>query len=57
MPILNFLVYTLMELFRKPENWWQICKQTSSTFYISKDAKTKTWWEEKIIRTSLLERY
>ena len=29
--------YTLMELFRKPGNWRQICKQTSSTFYISKD--------------------
>ena len=25
----------LTELFRKPDNWWQIYKQTSSTFYAS----------------------
>ena len=33
MPIFSFTGYTLMELFRKPDNWWQIYKQTSSNFY------------------------
>ena len=37
MPIFGFIEYTLMELFRKPGNWRQICKQTSSTFYTSND--------------------
>ena len=36
MPIFNFTGYTLTELFRKPDNWRQIYKQTSSTFYTSK---------------------
>ena len=30
-----------MELFRKPDNWWQIYKQTSSTFYTSNDVSIK----------------
>ena len=29
--------YTLTELFRKPDNWRKIYKQTSSTFYTSND--------------------
>ena len=37
MPIFSFLGYTLTDLFRKPDNWRQIYKQTSSTFYTSND--------------------
>ena len=33
----SFKKYTLMKLFRKPENWWKICEQTSSTFNTSTD--------------------
>ena len=36
-----------MELFRKPDNWWQIYKQTSSTFYTSNDASKRV--EKKIL--------
>ena len=35
MPIFSFVGYTLTELFRKPDNWRQIYKQTSSTLYTS----------------------
>ena len=31
----SFTGYTLTELFRKSDNWRQIYKQTSSTFYAS----------------------
>ena len=37
MPIFSFIEYTLMELYRKPGNWRQICKQTSSNLYTSND--------------------
>ena len=47
MPIFSFTGYTLTELFRKPDNWRQIYKQTSSTFYTSKDV-----WRRKITSTS-----
>ena len=39
-PIFCFIGYTLTELFRKPYNWRQIYKRTSSAFYTSK-GKTK----------------
>ena len=41
MPILRFIGYTLTELFRKPDNWQQIYKQTSSTFYTSSNASRR----------------
>ena len=44
MPIFGFIEYTLMELFRKPGNWRQICKQTSSTFYTSNDNISDCNW-------------
>ena len=40
----SFIWYTLTELFRKPDNWRQIYKQKSSTYYTSNDCR-----EEKII--------
>ena len=40
-PILSLKEYTLTELFRKPDNWRQIYKQTSSTFYSSNDVALK----------------
>ena len=49
MPIFNFIEYTLTELFRKPDNWRQIYKQTSSTFYCIYQMICQ---EEKIIITS-----
>ena len=41
----SFIWYTLTELFRKPDNWRQIYKQKSSTYYTSNDCR-----EEKIMR-------
>ena len=35
--IFSFIGCTLAELFRKPDNWWQSYKQTSSTSYTSND--------------------
>ena len=35
MSIFSFTGYTLTELFKKPDNWQQIYKQMSSTFYTS----------------------
>ena len=35
MQVFSFIWYTLTELFRKPDNWRQIYKQTNSTFYTS----------------------
>ena len=52
MPIFTFIGYTLTELFRKSDNWRQIYKQASSTFYTSKVCHSKTRWQEKIFRTS-----
>ena len=49
MPIYIFIRYTLTELFKKPDSWRQIYKQTSSTFYTSNDV-SKTCWEEKCIK-------
>ena len=37
MSIFSFVRYTRTELVRKPDNWRQIYKQTSSTFYASND--------------------
>ena len=48
MPIFSFIGYTLTELFRILDNWRQIYKQMSSTFYTSNDV-SKTCWEEKIL--------
>ena len=45
MPVFSFLVYTQTGLFRKPDNWWQIYKQTSSTFYPSNVCR-----EEMLVR-------
>ena len=42
MSIFSFIGYTLAELFRKPNNWRQIYKQTSSTFYTSNDLLRRT---------------
>ena len=47
MPIFSFIGYTLTELFRKPDNWRQIYKQTNSTFYALNDVSRR-----KIISTS-----
>ena len=33
MPIFSFTGHTLTKLFRRPDNWQHIYKQTSSTFY------------------------
>ena len=52
MEIFSFIGHTRTELFRKPDNWRQIHKQTSSAFYTSNDVSNKTYWEEKIISTS-----
>ena len=41
MPIFSFIGYILTELFRKPDNWRQIYKQTSSTFYTSNDVSRR----------------
>ena len=41
MPIFSFIGCTLTELFRKPVNWQQIYKQTSSTFYTSNDVSRR----------------
>ena len=48
MPIFSVIGYTLTELFKKPDNWRQIYKQTSSTFYTSNEVP-KTCWEEKLL--------
>ena len=39
--IFSFKGYTLTELFRKSDNWRQIYKQTSSTFYSSNDVSRR----------------
>ena len=41
MPIFSFIGYALTQLFRKPDNWRQIYKQTSLTFYTSNDVSKK----------------
>ena len=51
MPIFSFIGYSMTELIRKPDNWRQVYKQTSSTFCSSEDV-SKTRWEEKFITTS-----
>ena len=38
-----------MELFRKPGNWRQICKQTSSTFYTSNGVFLKYAEKKKLL--------
>ena len=41
MPIFFFEGHTLSELFGKTDNWRQIYKQTSSTFYTLNDVSLK----------------
>ena len=41
-------MFNLRELFKKPDNWGQIYKQTSSAFHTSNDV-SKTCREEKVI--------
>ena len=41
MPIFSFIGYTMTELFRKPDNWQQIHKQRSFTFYASNDVSRR----------------
>ena len=41
----SIIWYTLAELFRKPDNWRQINKQSSSTFYTSNDV----WRRKKLL--------
>ena len=38
-----------MELFKKPGNWQQIYKQTSSTFYTSNDVSLKLFEKKKLL--------
>ena len=40
-PIFSFIRYALTKLFRNPDNWQQIYKQTSSTFYTSNDVSRR----------------
>ena len=40
-PIFSFIRYTLTNLFRNPDNWQQIYKETSSTFYTSNDVSRR----------------
>ena len=41
MPIFSLIRYTMTELFRKPDNWRQIYKQTSSAFCTSDDVSRR----------------
>ena len=42
--------FFLMELFKKPGNWLQICKQTSSTFlYIKRCVSLKPAEKKKLL--------
>ena len=50
MPIFSFIEYTLAELFWKPDNWQQIYKQTSSTFYASNDVLRRKNYEYAITK-------
>ena len=50
MPIFSFIGYTLTGLFRKPDNWRQIYKQTSSTFYTSNDVSRRKKYQQVITR-------
>ena len=50
MPIFSFIGYTLTELFRKPDNWRQIYKQTGSTFYTSNDVSSRKNCQQIITR-------
>ena len=59
MPIFSYIGYVLTELFRKPDNWRQIHKQTSLTFYTSNDVSKRknsysTSWQGYEIAVSLL---
>ena len=52
MPIFRFVRYTVTELFRRPNNWRQIYRQTSLISYISKDLSQK-----RVDKKTLLGRY
>ena len=56
MPISSFIGNTLTDLFRKPDNWRQIYKQTSSSFYTSNDVsrRKKYFYVIKRLRNSCL---
>ena len=49
MPIFSFLEYILIELFRKPGNWQQICKRTSWALYTLIDVSLKRVEKEKLL--------
>ena len=51
MPIFSFIGHTLMELFRKTDDWQQIYKQSSSTFYTSNDVSLKCVEKKKLLET------
>ena len=53
MSIFSFIGYTQTELFRKPDNWRQIYKQTIRLFCTSNDG-SKACREEKILRNDCL---
>ena len=63
MPVFGFIWYTLMELFRKPDNWQQIYKQTSSTLYTSNDVSRRkkhyviTWLQNSCWIVLFLKKY
>ena len=54
MQIFSFIGYTLTELFRKPDKWRQIYKQTSSTFYTSSDVSRR---KNLVVRHNRVAKY
>ena len=44
----GFIGHTLTKLLGKTDKWWQIYKQTSSTFYTPYNV-SKMYWEEKLL--------
>ena len=63
MPVFSFIWYTLTELFRKPDNWQQIYKQTSSALYTSNDVSRRkkyyviTWLQNSCWIVLFLKKY
>ena len=49
MPMFSFIGCTLTDLFRNPDNWQLICKQTSSIFYTSNDMSLKYVETKKLL--------
>ena len=54
MQIFSFIGYTLTELFRKPDKWRQIYKQTNSTFYTSSDVSRR---KNLVVRHNRVAKY